>query len=155
MPIEIAPASIEQIVRGRGGGFVTITQDVCDVAKKLKEIHPEFKLQWSDNGEYFRVVQDTPGFRPHTVTTALEADDRLVNRMRALVKDPALNAAEAEADNAAVDAAHDHTLSEAVGEASERLAHAIRTDLRQGKPGNVYMPPDMYSQSKSFRKKGK
>ena len=155
MEIEIAPASLTQIVRGRGGGFVTIERDVLDIAKQIKEVHPEFKLQYNQEGAYFRVVQATPGCRPHTVTTATAADQRLVNKLRALVADPQGNADAADAHNAAVDAHHDQTMAEAVGEASERLAHAIRTDLRRGKPGEVYMPPDAYSQSKHYITKGK
>lgn len=145
MTIEITPASLTHVTKGRGGSFVTINQDVLDVAKQIKQVHPEFKLQYNEQGEYFRVIQDTPGYRAHTVTTALVADQRLVNRLMALVADPQGNAAAGEAHDAAVDARADRTLAEAVGEASERLAHAIRTDLRRGKPGEVYMPPDAYT----------
>lgn len=152
MTIEITPASLVHVNRGRGGSFVTIEDDVLDIAKQIQQVHPEFRLQYNEDGEYFRVVQETPGFRAHTVTTALEADQRLVTRLRALVQDPDANRRAQEAEEARVDRHHDHKLSEAVGEASERLAHAIREDLRRAKPGNVYIPPDLYSQSKFYMK---
>jgi|SRR5215831_14498255 len=152
MTIEITPASLAHVTKGRGGSFVTIEDDVLDIAKQIQEVHPEFELQYNEEGEYFRVVQATPGYRKHTVTTALEADTRLVNRLKALVADPEANRQSQVENDRRVEANQDHRFSEAVGEASERLAFAIRSELKKGRPGNVYIPPDMYQQNKFYMK---
>lgn len=148
MMIDITPASIDQIVRGRGGSLIVIENDVNNVARDIQNIHSDLFLRYSDQGGYFVVLQDMgPNKRPHVVTTAQECDQRLVKRVQKIV----CGTLEGTYDyGAEIDKQHDETdrinnaqFAENVGEVSERLAWAIREDIRKGRPGSVYIPPDL------------
>lgn len=140
---EIAPATLAQVVKGRGGNAVLIEDDVCDVAKRIKEINDSFRLRYNEQGEFFVVYQLT-GDGEKLVTTAQECDARLVERVRHVASDSYDYGAEMEKADAENDRVKNSQFGEEVGEISERLAHAVREDLRRAIPGPVYIPPDLY-----------
>lgn len=145
--IDITPASLDQIVRGRGGKLIIIENDVNNVATDLRAIHPDLFLRYNDQGDYFVVLQDMgPQCRPHVVTTSQHCDQRLVKRIQAIVagtQDGTYDyGAEVDKHHDEMDRVKDAQFAENVGEVSERLAWAIREDIRKGRPGSVYTPPD-------------
>ncbi len=141
--IEITSATLAQVSQGRGSELILIEDDVHDVAKRLREIHDSLRLRYNKQGEYFVVYQDT-GDGEHLVTTAQECDARLVERVRRVVSPSYNYGAEMDKAEAQADAIKNQEFKEQVGEISERLAHAVRTDLRKAIPGPVYIPPDLY-----------
>lgn len=142
--IDITPASLDQITRGRGGRMVIIEHDVSNVARDIKAIHPDLFLRYNEQGEYFAVLQDMgPLHRPHVVTTSQTCDQRLVTKVRKITSPDYDYGAEIDKHHDKVDREHEATFKEHVGEVSERLAWAIREDIRRSRPGPVYIPPDI------------
>lgn len=75
---------MDQVERGAQGQAVLIEADVGNVAADLRDIDPALRLRYSEKGEYF-VVYFEPPDRPgdqQLVLTALECDQRIVNRVR-------------------------------------------------------------------------
>lgn len=140
---EIVPATLTQVVRGRGGSTILIEDDVCGVAQRLKEIDDSFRLRYNEQGEFFVVYQLT-GDGEKLVTTAQECDARLVERVRRVASDSYDYGAEVTKAEDEADRIKNEQFKEEVGEISERLAHAVREDLRKAIPGPVYIPPDLY-----------
>lgn len=130
--MEIRPAKIDQIIKGKNGKRHVISNDVGDIAGKLKEIDSSFELHFNETTEYFVVIQRI-GDSEHMVTTALDLDDRIVDRIKQITQ-PGYNF-ETEADKIKKQADKDleHSRKEQVGEIGERLAHALRTDLNEKK----------------------
>jgi hypothetical protein len=150
--IDIEPVSIDQIARGRGGRMIVIESDVGDIAKQIMQLHPDFFVRYNDQGEYFAVLQNMgPGHRPHVVSMAQKLDQRLLDRVRRVMQPDYDPGAEAEAYDRQVDAANDAQFADKVGEVSEKLAWAIREDIRKSRPGPVYVPPDILP-NRRFRK---
>lgn len=144
--IEVAPATLNQVMRGRGGHLITLENDT---AKQLAEIssHLRFplKLRYNEQGEYYAVYQVLEnGVDEHLVTTAQQCDSRLIEKIRKVIHPSYDFAAEVEQEEKKVQKEQDHKFHEQVGEISERYAHAIREDLRKARPGPVYIPPDVY-----------
>lgn len=154
--IDITPASLDQIVRGRGGNLIVIESDVNNVARDVHNIHPDLFLRYNDQGGYFVVLQDMgANRRPHVVTTAQECDQRLTRRVQMIVSGTLNGTYDYGAE---VDKQHDQTdrdnnaqFAENVGEVAEKLAWAIREDIRKARPGPVYIPPDILP-SRKYRK---
>lgn len=142
--IDIEPVGFDQIVRGRGGKLVVIENDVSGIAKQIKEINKDFFLRYNEQGEYFVVLQDMgPGYRPHPVTMAQHCDQRLVERTRKVVHSSYDGGAEMDRQHDEQDRVNDAQFTEKVAEVSEKLAWAIREDIRKARPGPVYIPPDI------------
>lgn len=146
--IDITPASLDQVVRGRGGNLVVIENDVNNVAKDIHNIHPDLFLRYNEQGEYFVVLQDMgPNHRPHVVTTSQECDARLSRRVQALVQGHVNGTyqygAEVEKQHDERDRINNAQFEENIAESSEKLAWAIREDIRKARPGPVYIPPDL------------
>lgn len=156
MMIDITPASLDQIVRGRGGKLIVIESDVNNVATDIRSIHPDLFLRYNQQGGYFVVLQDMgPNCRPHVVTTAQECDQRLVKRVKMIVSGT-LNGTydygtEVDKQHDERDRANNAQFKENVGEVAEKLAWAIREDIRKARPGPVYIPPDILP-SRRYRK---
>jgi hypothetical protein len=151
MAIDITPASMDMVARGRGGRVVVIDSDVSGIAQQITELHPDLFVRYNEDGEYFAVCQNMgAGFRPHVVTTSQTLDARLVRHVARLV-DPSYDAmAEGDRLDAERTLNIEKEFQEKMGEVSERLAHSIRSDLSSGRPGPVYIPPDMYTKKKVF-----
>ena len=143
MSVEITPASLDQVIRGRGGNLMSIDSDVGNVAIDLQKIDSNLKLKYNEHGGFFAVIREHEDGSTDLVTTALELDQRIVERVRK-VCDPTydFNADVQRMENEGKKETED-AFAERVGDASERLAHAIRTDIRKARPGNTYIPPDI------------
>lgn len=139
---EVPAATLDQVVRGRGGPLVLIENDVGDVARQLQEIHESLRLRYNQQGQFFVVYQLT-GDGEKLVTTAQVLDARLVEHIRRLVHPSYDFGAEVDRLDAENDRRKDYEFDQKVGEIAEELAHAVRTDIRKSKPGPVYIPPDI------------
>lgn len=135
--MDIPAATIDQVRLGRDGRKVTITDDVGNIAAKLKAISPKLGLQWNERGEFFAVVEHD-GPRERLVTTALELDDRLVKRIELLASPTHDYGKELERIDLQVDRDHDHRFAERSGEISERLAFHVRKDVEA--KNRVFLP---------------
>lgn len=107
-----------------------IEEDVGDIAKRLNEIDESLFLQWVERGEYFRVIQRTEGGSEQIVTTVKELTPALVEHVRMLGSEDYDLAKEAERMDNEAKQANDRRFSEQIGEAGERMAHAIRKDIQ-------------------------
>lgn len=143
MSIEITPATLDQVIKGRGGRLVQIEADVGNVAKDLQELDSTLRLKYNEAGEFYAVYNIYADGSSHLVTTATECDQRLYRRVKQLYSNNYDYHAESERLESDGAKERDHEFKEKVGEASERLAHAIRTDLRRSRPGSTYIPPDI------------
>lgn len=144
--IEITPASVDQVIRGRGGRFISIGNDVNGIAKQLLEIDPRLRIRYSQEGEYFMIYLEGAAAhgRNHLVLTAQFLDGRVLERTREVCSGTYDPGADMDRREAEIDAKKDYELHEKLGDAGERLAHAVKTDLRKGRPGPIYIPPDLY-----------
>jgi hypothetical protein len=129
--MEIPAASIAQVQRLRDGRLVEIADDVCGTVKQLQEIDKSLRVRHSDVTGLFVLYQLLDSGEEHLVFTTPFLDQRVVDRFlphtaRAPHTPP-----------------HDR-MRDKVEDAAERLAHAIRTDLKKARPGPVYVPPDLY-----------
>ncbi len=144
--ITITPATIDMVAKGRNGKVISITNDVCGIAQQLKEIDDRLELRYSEEGEYFAVVLLGAALhgRPHLVTTCQELHGGLVEHVRRLA-DPSYNTGQAgDTIDQQRDKEIDKEFTERVGDLSEKLAHAIKTDLKKGRPGPIYIPSSAY-----------
>lgn len=132
---EIPAASMAQVVRGRGGAFVCIEDDVCSIASQLQEIDSRLRLRYSTSGGYFVVYQLLDDGSEHLVTTCVELDARLVRKIRRLTHESYDLATELDDRDRAYERDLDDRFSQRVGDAAQRLRHAMRSDL--GLPGPV------------------
>lgn len=124
----LSPATLAQVMRSRGGRMVEISADVQNVVAQLHEIDPDFRVRYSEEGEYFVVYHVRPDGEEYLVCTAQEFDQRIVHEIRRIAAHDydyieELERKEAEADR---NVAHRH--SEQVGEIGQRLGHALRRD---------------------------
>lgn len=126
--MEIQPATLPQIQKGRRGRVVFVDNDALDVAKRLREIDPSLRLAWNEFGEYFVVYQQLEAGSEHIVTTAQTADSRLVERIRRISHSSYDFAKELDKLDQKAKRDAERQFQEAVGEKAERLAHAIRKD---------------------------
>lgn len=126
---DIQPASISQVIQGRGGRLIFVDDDVAGYARALKDIDASLRLAFNEAGEYYVVYQVLADGSEHLVTTATELDGRLVRRLRQVCSESYNTGRELDLLHDATDRHHDEQFTERVGEAGERLAHAIRHDL--------------------------
>jgi hypothetical protein len=146
--MEVRPASIQQVIRGREGQMVTIDNDVQGVANALHEIDHHLRLRYSEAGEYWVVY-----FKPdegdegdgYLLTTAQDLDHRLVKRVEEVYwkhRQPGYSVGEEmNANDAAADAEADRKFTEEAGELYEKLAHAMRKDLDV--QSRIFVPRDV------------
>jgi hypothetical protein len=134
--MEIPAASIAQVQRLRDGRLVEIADDVCGTVKQLQEIDKSLRVRHSDVTGLFVLYQLLDSGEEHLVFTTPFLDQRVVDRFRKI--------AQPGYDYRAADKQHDDRMRDKVEDAAERLAHAIRTDLKKARPGPVYVPPDLY-----------
>ena len=154
--MEIAPASVAQIKKGRNGRMVTIADDVQGVVNALSQLDPHLRVRYSEAGGYFVVYwtadpskaeeEDHEGNTTYLVTTAQDLDHRLVQRVEEVYwkhRQPGYSVAKeqdeidrkAERDN-------EHAFTEQRGEMYERLAYAMRRDLGYDK-GRVFITKEI------------
>jgi gas vesicle protein len=126
--MEIKPATIDQIIKGRNGKRVVITNDVGDVARQIKEISSDLELHYNETADYFVVIQKHENGE-HLVTTAQDLDGRIVERVKQITN-PQYNF-DIEAAKVEKEAKEnmEKQRKEHIGEIGERLAHGFRKDL--------------------------
>ena len=140
--MEVQPASLEQVRRGRDGRMVLVSSDVGGVAAELRRLDPTLRLKYAEAGEHWVVYRvhrqgeacadDDPDRTEELVLTAQECDQRIVRRVMEI--HPALNngydfVAEVDRINREAEQRRRTQGRELVEERGERLAHAIRKDL--------------------------
>jgi len=126
--MEIKPATIDQIIKGRNGKRVVITNDVGDVARQIKEVSPDLELHYNETAQYFVVVQKHENGE-HLVTTAQELDGRIVERVKQITNPQYNFDIEAAKIEKAEKEAMEKRRKEHISEVGERLAHGFRKDL--------------------------
>lgn len=141
MSIEIQPGSVAQVRLTPGGRAVLVEDDVCNVARDLRDIDASLMLRFNDEGKY--VVYQKQEHGEQLVGVYDDLDQRIVDRAREYTNPAYRLADELEQVDARREHDRDREFSEQVGEMSERLAHAVREDLRRALPGPVYIPPDL------------
>lgn len=136
--MEIAPASLAQLTRARGGQLIEVGDDVQGIANALAQIDPHIRLRYSEPGEYFVVYYKPDEWEPgqgYMIFTAQELDHRIVKRMEevyARCNAPGYSlAAEVEAAEAKQKREDDHRWREENGELMEKLAWALREDTHR------------------------
>jgi len=148
MYVENAP--LPNIQKGRRGVLVFIDDDALSVSKQLEEMkfpegYGKLRLAWNEFREEFVVVQVKDDGSEHIVTTAKQADGRLIDRVRRITH-PSYNfAKELEAIDAAADKKRDYEFRQQVGDYAERIAHAIRKDIQA--KNKVFLPNGIRSTS--------
>jgi translation initiation factor 2 alpha subunit (eIF-2alpha) len=131
--VKIQPATITQLQKASTGRWVEIEADVGSVAQQLKEIAEnigvELHLRYSEVTDVFKVVQVMPDGDEQLVTSAQEADQRLVDKVREVTSPRYDLAKEAEEAQHLKDRDFDQVQHDRIGDAAERLGHALRKDL--------------------------
>jgi hypothetical protein len=126
--VDIERASFAQVIEGRGGQTVTITEDVGDIASRLKQIDERLVLRWNERGEYFQVIECLPDGSESLVTTRQVIGPELVEHVAKLGKRTITLAAEVEEIDRKAEREKDWRFEQEMGEIGERLAHALRKD---------------------------
>ncbi len=138
--MEIQPASIAQVRKGRDGRQVLIENDVLDVARRIKEIDESLILRYNEFGEYF-VVAQIIGDEEKLVLTAQELDERVLHRIKHITHASYNFADEAEKMDKQAKKDEEHAFHERAGEAGEVAAHALRKDI--GATTKAFVPKDL------------
>lgn len=131
--MEIRPASLAQMAKGRNGHMVEIQDDVQGVANSLAAIDPHIRLRFSEAGGYFVAYwlpDDGEEGDGYLITTAQDLDMRLVKRIeevywRCRQRDYSY-AGEIDKTEVKAQAQKDHEWAQKNGELVERLAYALR-----------------------------
>jgi len=127
--MEIPHASFAQVSRGKDGNRVLITEDVGDIAKRLKEVDGNLILVWNERGEYFMVIEKLENGSESIVTTVPELRPDLIEYVRMLGSEDYDVGKEADRIDKEAERQKDHAFSEKIGARGERLAHALHKDL--------------------------
>jgi uncharacterized protein YlxW (UPF0749 family) len=131
--MEIAPASLAQLRQSRDGRWISVDADVGSIAQQIAEIAVDrgivLSLRVSEVTGIFVVVQHI-GDQEQLVTTATECDQRLVESVRKATSPQYDLAAEIDQLEAEKDARQEARRQEQLGDAGERLAHALAKDFK-------------------------
>lgn len=141
--MEIQPASLAQVRKGRDGRNILITDDVSSVARDLHEIDPKLRVRFSEGGGHYAVYFQYPDGREELVLTAQKLDQRIVKRFREIADESYDFGAEVERIDRQAERDQDARFSEQVAERGERLAHALRQDL--GVKRRIHVPKEIPS----------
>lgn len=136
--MDIEYASLACVQRGINGELVTIEDDVLDVARRLKEIHPSLHVYWNEQGEYFVIYELCGDGRERLVTTVKELDPRLIAHFEMLASESYDAVREMDKMDDQADRDKKAAFEERVGEIGERLHHALRKDLQA--QNHIYVP---------------
>lgn len=121
-------ASLAEVQAGRGAELVNVEDDVLDVVRRLKEIHPGLNVRWNPRQEYFTIYELCDDGRERLVTNVTELDPRLIAHFEMLASESWDAVAEMDRMDDKADAEKKHAFEERVGEIGERLHHALRSD---------------------------
>lgn len=143
--MEIQPASLFQIRRGRDGRKVWVDADVGNIAAQLRELDPRLRLQYNEKSEVFWVVEvSEDGQEERGVFSAQECDGRIVDRARRIASESYNLVAEMDRIDKEAEKRIDDEFHERAGEAGEHAAHALRKDLED--QHRIVVPKDVRSQ---------
>jgi rubrerythrin len=130
--MHLAPASLDQLRQSQTGSWALVEADVGSVAQQIQEIASDrgvvLELHVSEKTGIF-VVKQIIGDEEQLVTTAQECDQRLVDSVRKATSPQYDLAAELDQVEREKDAAFESKRSDKLGDAGERLAHALLKDL--------------------------
>jgi hypothetical protein len=127
---DLEPISLAQYKRAKDGKMILVDSDVGNIVQQIKAVNKDLCVRHSDLGKFFVVFYRNPlNGKERLVTTAKDLDGRLLNRIKKLNSGEYNYLAELAKLDAQADAAKEERLKEQMGEAAERLAHAIRKDL--------------------------
>lgn len=127
--MEIQHASLAQVRRGRDGRVVEVPADLFGVTDRLREIDPGLGVKYNEFGDYFVIYHAQPNGDEDLVTTTIRLTPDVVDHVRKLAHPSYDYVAELERLDRQAERDRDHRFHEQVGEAGERLAHAIRKDI--------------------------
>lgn len=127
--MELDRPSLSQVITGMHGELVTVEDDVLEVARRLKDIHPDLSVRWNQQGEYFTIYEDCPDGVERLVTNVKHLDGRLISYFERMAHESWDAVKEIEKMEAATDRERDHAMKERIGEIGERLHHALRKDF--------------------------
>ena len=141
--MELEAATLAQVIEGADGRTYEVPSDVGMVVRDLRAIDPTLRVRYSERGRHFVVYQhiESPDGRvvDHLVLTALELDQRVVNRVREIaspdydfVADSVRRRAQRERDSKA-------ELRDRIRAEGDRAAHAARKDLGLDK-ARIFVP---------------
>lgn len=140
--MEVRPANLAQITKGRKGQMVQVDDDVQGIANALAKIDHRIRLRYSELGEYWVIyyLPDHPDFEEgdgDLIFTATELDHRIVKHMEQVYwkcQQPGYSFAdEVEAAEEKKKKDADDEFTESMGEMYERLGHALRQDTLRNK----------------------
>ena len=121
-------ASISEVQAGRGAELVNVEDDVLDVVRRLKEIHPGLNVTWNPYQEYFTVYELCEDGRERIVTNVTELDPRLIAHFEMLASDDWDPVKEMDRMDDEAEENQKKVFAEQVGEIGERLHHALASD---------------------------
>jgi len=138
----LSPARFDQFVETRNRQVI-VDADSCAIVKDLKAIDPSLEVRFVDGPEpYFAVFQDlsTESRKEQHLVTTVQAyptsfgtytglDGRLVERIRKITHPSYDFSAEAEKLKREYDADRRRERENALGDAAEQAAHALRKDM--------------------------
>ena len=130
--MDINHADLIQVQRAIGGKYdgclVAIEDDVLDVARRLKEIHPSLHVYFNEVGGYFVIYEMCEDGTERLVTTVKELDGKLIKYFEMLNSESWDAVAEMERMDETAERNRKAAFAERVGEIGERLHHALRKD---------------------------
>ncbi len=138
--MEIQPASITQVRKGKDGRNIVIEDDVLSIARGLLDIDPVLRLAWNEDGHYFMVYWWN-GPKKEVVLTSQEMTPAILDRLREIIHPSYDFVGEMERMDKQAEKNQDHRFSEETGEIGEHLAHAVRKDLEHG--GKIFVKRDV------------
>ncbi len=127
--MEIQPASMTQVLKGKDGRMVLVEDDVLAVARGLLDIDPKLRLRYSEEGHYF-VVYWLNGVKEEMVLTSQELTPAILERVRLIQSSHYDFLAEVDRMDKQAKRDEDHRFHEETGVIGEQLAHAVRKDLQ-------------------------
>lgn len=139
---EIRPASLAQVMEGQDGRMLVVPDDVANVARDLRAIDPSLRLVFSERSEHYVVMQvrELPDGRTQEtlVTTALDCDQRLVERVRKVTHPSYDLAAELAKGPQRQERARRERLNDQIEAGADKLVHSLRKD--HGIRDRIFVP---------------
>lgn len=134
--MDIEPATVDQVLRGRDGRYYEISGDVGGVVADLKQIDSHLGVRLSETGQHWVVYHQPDERTTHLITTAkayqgatgvwLGLDKRLVERIRKIGSDSYDFVAEVDRINQEADRRKEQRKQEKIEDASERAVSELR-----------------------------
>lgn len=139
---EIRPASLTQVMEGQDGRMLVLDDDVGNVAADLRAIDHRLVLTYSERSGHFVVMQvfeeDDGRVTEQLVTTALDCDQRLVERVRRITHPSYDLAAELAKGSETHTRARREALDEQIEAGADKLVHSLRRD--HGIRDRIFVP---------------